>query len=157
MRLWYMLPSLGESSRDPPLSAYQLMLWETEFGFSDFFWRLYQTCLPTSRWVIYKHTCLHCTECSAIFDQKQCNPCAPPSLFTQSHPKWLFFVSLDEKSPQMEMFCWCRRGETNKQTKSSRSTKGNQNWWVQKLLSSGKKISISVLHQMESTLKVTEV
>ena len=46
-----------------------------------------------------------------------------------------------------------------KQTnKSSRITKQHQNQRVQKLsLSSGENISIGVLHQMESNLKVTEV
>ena len=44
-------------------------------------------------------------ECSAVFDQKWCDPHAPPSLFIQSRPKQLFFVSLDEKSPQRETFC----------------------------------------------------
>ena len=33
-----------------------------------------------------------CAECSAIFDQKQHDPCDPPSLFTESRPQVTFFV-----------------------------------------------------------------
>ena len=55
-----------------------------------------------------------------------------------SHP--YFFVSPDEKSPQMETFCQCGRSET----KNSRSTKRHQNRGVQKLLSSGKNVSIGI-------------
>ena len=79
--------------------------------------------------VIYEHTCPHHAECSAVFDQKQHNPHAPPSLFTQSRPDQLFFVSLDEESPQRETICQCGRGET----KNGVSTKRHQNQRVQKL------------------------
>ena len=44
-------------------------------------------------------------------------------------PQATFFVSLDKRSPQREMFCQCGRGET----KNGRSRKRHQNWWVQKL------------------------
>ena len=64
------------------------------------------------------------------------------------------FVSLDEKSPSKETFCRCGRGET----KNDRSSKRRQNRRGQKLFRAvGKTVSIGVLHQMESTLKVTEV
>ena len=52
-----------------------------------------------------------------------------PSLHTWSHPKLLFFVSLDEKCPQRETFCWYGRCNIN-----DRSTKRHQNWQVQKLI-----------------------
>ena len=34
----------------------------------------------------YKHNCPHHAQCLADFDQKQLDPHASPSLFTQSHP-----------------------------------------------------------------------
>ena len=54
-------------------------------------------------------------------------PHVPPSLFMQG--TFFFFVSLDEKSPQREMFCWCRRGGT----KNGGSHRRHQNWQVRKL------------------------
>ena len=68
-------------------------------------------------------------------------------------PKQHFFVSPDEKSPQRETLCQCGRSKT----KNGRSTKRHQNWWVQKLFWAVKKVSIDILHQMVSILKVTEV
>ena len=44
------------------------------------------------------------------------------------------------------------------ETKNDRSTKRHQNWWDQKLFwAVEKKVSIAVLHQMESSLKMTEI
>ena len=54
-------------------------------------------CLPISRWVIYKHICPHSTERSAVFDPKWHDPCAPPSLFTQSRPQ------------QVSLFPWMKK------------------------------------------------
>ena len=48
--------------------------------------------------MIYKHTCPHSAECSAVFDQKQHDPHAPPSLVTQPYPEQLF------KFPWMNKF-----------------------------------------------------
>ena len=62
------------------------------FGFSDFFLKTLSTCLPISWWVIYEHTCPHCAECSAVFYQKQNDPCASPSLFIQFHLQGLIFL-----------------------------------------------------------------
>ena len=70
--------------------------------------------LPTLCWVL------------SSFWHKTAGPCAPPFLFIWSHSEQLFFFP-DEKSPQREMFCQCRRGET----KNGRITKSHQNWWVQ--------------------------
>ena len=55
------------------------------------------------------------------------------------------------------MFGQCGRGETNRQTKMAEGLKDikiNQfkNWFEQ-----WKNVSIGVLHQMESTLKVTKI
>ena len=65
----------------------KVCLWLSWF----FFWRL-STQLPISWWVTYQCTCPHCTECSAVFDQKWHDLHASPSLFTQSHPKSLYFL-----------------------------------------------------------------
>ena len=111
------------------------------------------THFPISWWVIYEHPCPHCAECSAVVIQKQHDPCAPPSLFIRTCTEWLFFCFLGWKSPQREMFCWCGRGET----KNSRSTKRHQNQKFKNFSEQWKKVLVVVLHQMESTLKVTEV
>ena len=43
---WVFSP-LGECSRNLSVSVYQLvMLWEAVFGFSEFFWRLFQSICP---------------------------------------------------------------------------------------------------------------
>ena len=44
-------------------------------------------------------------------------------------PSDIFFFPWMKKNPQREIFCWCGRGEI----KNVRSTKRDQNWWVQKL------------------------
>ena len=51
------------------------------------FFKTLSESLPISWWVIYERTCPHLTECWVVFDQKRHDPCAPPSLFTWSHPK----------------------------------------------------------------------
>ena len=87
---------LGECSRNPSVSVHQLvLLWEAAFGFGEFFWRLFSTPLLISWWVVYKSTCLHQAECSAVFEQKQHDPCASLSLFTKFCPEW-HFLSPDE-------------------------------------------------------------
>ena len=90
----------------------------------------------------------------AVFGPKWHDPCAPPSLFTRSHPRATFFCFPEwKKSSNVNVLLIWKR-----ENKNGRSTKRYQNWWVQKLfLSSGKKVFIGLLHQMESTLKVTEV
>ena len=102
--LYSRLPLLGECSRYPSVSVNQLALWwEAAFGFSKFFWRLFNTIahfmmgdlwayLPTPHWVL------------GSFWPKWHDTCAPPYPFMQSHPKWLFFVSPDKKSPQRKCF-----------------------------------------------------
>ena len=109
--LLYRLALLDECSRNPSVSMFQVaVLWEAVFGFSEFYLNTLSM-LAHFRCVIYSapaHTVL------SSFEQKLHDPWAPPSLFTQSHSEWLFFVSLDEKSPQREMFCLYGRGETNK-------------------------------------------
>ena len=58
-----------------------------------------------------------------------------------------------EKSPQREMFCHV---EEVKQ-KTAEALKGIKTDKFKTVLNSGKNVSIGALHQMESTLKVTEV
>lgn len=85
------------------------------------------------------------------FWPKSAWPLCPPSLFNYSD----FFVCFPGwKNPQRERVCWYRISKT----KNCRSTKGHQNWSVQRLFwTVEKNISKDVLHQMESTFKVTEV
>ena len=120
----------------------------------NFFWRL-SPCLPISWWVIYKHTCPHQTECSAVFGQETAWPlCLTLPIHTVS--LWATFFCC--------FFRWKKSSKGNvlpmrkRWNKNSRSTKRQQNWWVQKLLwAMEENIPIGVLHQMESSLKETEV
>ena len=79
--LYYRLPPLGECSRNPSVSVYQLaLLWEAVLGFSEIFLKALSMHLPISWWVTYKHTCPLRAQCSAVFCHKQHDPLAPPSL-----------------------------------------------------------------------------
>ena len=100
-----------------------------------------------SWWVIFKHTCPHPSECSAVFDQKT----APPSLFTCYYPERLVFVFPDEKFLEGKRFA---NVEEVKQKAALKGIKVNK---FKNFFERWKKVSIGVLHQMEITLKVTEV
>ena len=119
---------LCECSRNPSVSVYQLaLLWEAAFGFSEFILKTRSTHLPISRWVIYKCTCPHCTECSAVLDQKQHDPRVPPNLFTWSHPAWHFLLPRMKKAllKGKHFAMWKRQ-------KKGLSTKRHKNQQVQK-------------------------
>ena len=109
--------------------------------------------LPISWWVIYEHTCLHHTECSAVFDQKWHDPHALPSLFTWAHPEQLFFVSQDEKVLKGKRFA---NVEEVKQ-KMAEALKGIKTDKLKNFFEQWKNVLIGVLHQLESALKVTDV
>ena len=124
-------PPLGECSRNPSVSVHQLALvWEADFGFSEFFWNTLSTCLLISWLMIYEHTCPH----SVLSDQqfltkKWHDPRAHPPNSPNLSLSDFFFVSPDGKTPQRDTFCQYGRGET----KNSRSTKRHKNRGVQKL------------------------
>ena len=65
-----------------------------------------------------------------------------------------FSVSLDAKSPQRETFCPHGRYETKKMAEALKDIKINE---FKNYFQHWKNISIGVLHQIESILKVTEV
>ena len=122
--LYYRLPRLGEYSRNPSVSVYQLaLLWEAVFSFSEFFWRLSVFAhfmsdlwahLSTLHWVF-----------STFWPKTAWLSCP-----TQIHPRQLFFLFPQmKKTPQRETSCWCGRSET----KNGRSTKRHHNQRVQKL------------------------
>ena len=86
------------------------------------------------------------------------SPCAPQSLFTPApHGTFLFvclFVSWDEKSA-FKGKCFANVEEVKqKMAKALKRIKINE---FNTVLSIGKNISIGVLHQMESILKVTSL
>ena len=60
---------------------------------------------------------------------------------------------MDEKIPQREPFCRWGRGDR----KTAEALKGDKIDEVRNCFEQWKNVSIGVLHQMESTLKVTEV
>ena len=98
-------------------------------------------CLPISWCMIYEHTCPHLTECSSVFDQKL-------SMTPMPHPFYSPGMKNVFKGKHLQM--WKRWNQ-----KMVEALKGIKINWVQNYLEQWKKIS--VLHQMESTLKVTEV
>ena len=68
--LKYRFLPLGECSRNPSVSVYQLCYYERLcLALVNFFLKTFSTHLPILCWVIYKCTCLHHAECSALFDQ----------------------------------------------------------------------------------------
>ena len=152
--LWYRLPPLGECSRNPSVSVYQLVVvWEAGFGYSEFFLKTLSVHLSISWWVIYKHTCPHCADFSAGFDQKLQHPHAPPSLFTRSFPKRHFLSSWMKKILKGKHFVDVeevkqKTAEALKGIKINKFKNCSEQW---------KNILIGVLHQMESPWKVTEV
>ena len=148
-------PLLGECYRNPSVSVYQLALfWEAASSFSEFFLKTLSTHSPISWWGIYEHTTAHLAECSAVFNQKWHNPYSLTSLLSWSHPSNFFFCFPDWKksSKGNVLQMWKRwNKEWQKDQKASKSVSSKT------VLSSGKKPSIGVLHQMGSTWKVTEV
>lgn len=86
--LQYRLSLLGECSRNPSVSVYQLALWEAMFDSSGFvclfvFSVVVKTLsvhLSISWWVIYDPpaTCPHCSECSSVFHQNVMTPLPYP-------------------------------------------------------------------------------
>ena len=148
--LEYSPAPLHKCSRNPPLSVYQLVvLWEAAFDSREFFFKILSTHLPISRWVIYEHTCLHWLSVSS-FDQKWHDPYAPP--VTWSLPEWLFFVSLMKNLLKGKCFADV---EEVKQKKRQTHWKASELMSSKAVLSSRKNVLTGVLHQMESTLKVT--
>ena len=99
--------------------------------------------------MIYKRTCPHHNDCSAVFDQKQHDPHAIPSLFTWCHPQQLFcfpgwrvlkrkrFAEVEEVKQKMV--------ETQNGIKINEFKNYFEEW---------KNVLIDVLHQMANTLKV---
>ena len=119
----------------------------------NFFWRLFQhICLfhDGGFTIVPAHTVPRAQQ---FLTKTGMAPVPHPPHSPLLTPNNTFFVLSDVKSPQREMLCQCGRGET----KNSRSTKRHQNWWVQNCFEQWEKVLIGVLHQMESTLKVTEV
>ena len=118
-------PLLCECSRNPSVLVCQLvLLWEAVFGFSDFFFKkTLSTGLPILWRVIYKHMSPHRAECSAVFDQKQHDACAPPSLFTW--PTFCFlFPRFEKKSSKRKILPmwkrWNKEENWQKQWKTSK-------------------------------------
>ena len=156
--LWYRLPT-GECSRNPSVSLYQVvLLWEAVFIFSEFFWRLFQCVCPFhDGWFmsIPAHTVLSAWQ----FLTKSGMTPMPRSPYSLDISPSNFFVCL---FPQMKNVLKGKRfadmeevKQTNKKmAEELKSIKINESKTV---LSSGKNVSVGVLHEMESTLKGTDV
>ena len=147
---------LGECSRNPSVSVYQLaLLWEAVWClwifFEDSFNMLahflmgdLQVYLPTLHWVFI-----------SSWPKASC-----PTLPIHTISPWVTFTFPGwKKSSKGSVFLIQKRWNNNN-NKNSRSTKRHQNQQVQQLFwrkNSGEKVSIGVLHQMERTLKVTSI
>ena len=125
--------SPGECSRSPSISVYQLMLvWEAVFGFSEFFFKTLLIGLPISWWVTYKCTYPHCAEWvfSSFWPTMAWPPCPTLPIHLISPQGHFLFPQWEKSSKGNVLLMWKR---WNKQTKNGRSTKRQQNWWVQNL------------------------
>ena len=122
----------------------------------NFFWRLFQ-CVFRFHDGWFTSAPAHTTLSVQQFHTKNSTILVThPPLFTQSHPE-RYFVCLCPWMKRVLKRKHFADVEEVKQ-KNRRTTKRHQNWWVQKLFwAVGKNVSIGVLHQMESTLKVSEV
>ena len=138
-----------ECSRNSSISVHQLaLLWEAAFDFGDFFF--FEDSFMMGDLQAHLSTLL---SVQRFLTKATWPPC--PTL--PIHPilpqvTFLFVCFLGWKSPQREMFCWCRRGETKK----GRSTERPQNKF-KNCFEQWKNVLIGVLYQMVSTLKVSEV
>ena len=152
---WYRLPPLGEYSRTPSVSVYQLaLLWEAVFGFSEFFFgRLFQhICTFHDGW--FTSTPAHTTLSVQQFLTKNgMTPMPHPPYSPNVAPSDFFcFPGWKKSSKRNVLLTWeTWNKKRQKHWKASKSTSSKT------VLSSGKNISIGVRHRMESTLKVTEV
>ena len=130
-----------------------MLLWEAAFGFSEYLLKIHSTHLPISRWVIYEHLPTPCWVFSIFWSKTSWPSC--PNLFI--HPilsQWHFLFSwMKKKSLQWKTFFWCGRGKT----KMAETLKGIKINKFKNCFEQWKKVLIVVLHQMEITLKVTEV
>ena len=99
-----------------------------------------RTHLPTLCWVFNR------------FSPKTAWPPCPTLLPISPHlaPSDVFLFP-HEKSPPREMFCW------DVEEVKQKTTKRQENLDVRNCFEQWKNVPIGVLHQMESTLKVTEV
>ena len=100
-----------------------------------------------------RDTCPHHAECSAVFDQKRHDPCAPPPYSPDLTPEQLFFVSPEEKVLRGNRFTDVEEAK-QKMVEALKGIRINE---YKNCFEQWKKVSVGVLHQMESTLKVTEV
>ena len=96
----------------------------------------------------------HHAECSAVFDQKWHDLCAPPSLLTRSHAEWDIFLF-----PQMKKVLKGKHFANVEEVKQkmAEALKGIKIDDFKNCFDQWDNVLIGVLHQMESTLKVTEV
>ena len=109
--------------------------------------------LPISWWVIYKCTCPHHTECSAVFEQRWHDPVPhlPDSPTLTPRDYFLFLW--------MKKFCKSKYFIDKEEVKHKMAEvlKGIKIDKFKNCFEQWKNISIGVLHQIESTLNMTEV
>ena len=100
-----------------------------------------------------RDTCPHHAECSAVFDQKRHDLHASPPYLPNLAPSNFFccFPGWKTSSKGNILPVWTRWSKKwQKYQKASKSTSSKT------VLSSGKNVSVDILHQRERTFKVTE-
>ena len=143
------LPQQDVCSRNPSVSVYLLvLLWETAFGFSEFFLKTFSVCFPISRWVIYERTMLH--RMFGSFWLKMAGPQCPTLPRHPILPGETFLFLSTEKVLKEKHFAFV---EEVKQ-KMAEALKGINIDKFKNCFEQWKNVLIGVLHQMESTLKV---
>ena len=129
---------------------YQCTRWrccERLHSASVHFFKALSTCLLISWWVIYQCTC---PECSAVFDEKQRDPHAPPSLPYSPGlaPGDFFFCFLERKKSSKGNILPTWKRWNKKVTEALKDIRIDK---FKNCCEQWKKVLIGVLHQMEST------
>ena len=112
--LEYTVPPLGECSRNPSVSCTTWRCCERlHLASLNFFLKSLSVCLPISWWVIYKHTCLHCAECSAYsllpYSQKGQTPMPHPPCSSDLTLSYFFcFPRWKKSSKENVLLMWKR-------------------------------------------------
>ena len=109
------LPPLGKCSKNPSVPASIVRGFEINFGeFSEGSFNALAHFTMGDLWV---HLPTLCWVFSSFWPKMAWPPCPTFPLHLISPWATFFFVSLDEKSPQRQTFCWCERSKTKKRQK----------------------------------------
>ena len=145
---------LGECSRNPSISVYQLaLLWEAAFSFSEFFADSFNVFahFTMSNLLVHLPSTMSVQQ---FLTQNTMTPVPHPPYSPNFAPiNFFFFVSLMKKVLKGKHFA----DEEEMKQKMAEALKGVKINKVKSSWAMGKNVLIGVLYQVESILKVTDV